>query len=108
MLHTPFIFFLIHYCTHSLSSLRIFVHHCTFCASLHVKTSPACQSVCQSVSQSVCLSVCMSVCLSVGFYYVRYLGRRCDLFRRESELNFRFSAMELFSGLQQNPGSRPP
>src|SRR6218665_2023320 len=25
----------------SLSSLHIFVHHCTFCASLHVKTSPA-------------------------------------------------------------------
>jgi len=24
----------------SLSSLHIFVHHCTFCASLHVKTSP--------------------------------------------------------------------
>src|SRR6218665_2682225 len=34
-------FFLIHYCTNSLSSLHIFVHHCTFCASLHTKTSPA-------------------------------------------------------------------
>src|SRR6218665_4041981 len=26
--------------TNSLSSLHIFVHHCTFCASLHTKTSP--------------------------------------------------------------------
>src|SRR6218665_956185 len=34
-------FFLIHHCTNSLSSLQIFVHHCTFCASLHTKTSPA-------------------------------------------------------------------
>src|SRR6218665_652061 len=25
---------------HHLSSLHIFVHHCTFCVSLHVKTSP--------------------------------------------------------------------
>jgi len=25
---------------HFRSSLHIFVHHCTFCASLHVKTSP--------------------------------------------------------------------
>src|SRR6218665_659122 len=31
-------FFLIHHCTNSLSSLHIFVHHCTFCASLHTKT----------------------------------------------------------------------
>src|SRR6218665_1122311 len=34
-------FFLIHDCTNSLSSLHIFVHHCTFCTSLHTKTSPA-------------------------------------------------------------------
>jgi len=33
--------FLNHHCTNSLSSLHIFVHHCTFCASLHTKTSPA-------------------------------------------------------------------
>ena len=33
---------LIHHCKSSLSSLHIFVHHCTFCASMHVKTSPAC------------------------------------------------------------------
>jgi len=33
-------FFLNHHCTNSLSSLHIFVHHCTFCASLHTKTSP--------------------------------------------------------------------
>src|SRR6218665_938526 len=33
-------FFLIHHYTNSLSSLHIFVHHCTFCASLHTKTSP--------------------------------------------------------------------
>src|SRR6218665_1001435 len=33
-------FVLIHHCTNSLSSLHIFVHHCTFCASLHNKTSP--------------------------------------------------------------------
>src|SRR6218665_1104541 len=32
-------FFLIHHCTNSLSSLHIFVHHYTFCASLHTKTS---------------------------------------------------------------------
>src|SRR6218665_984618 len=32
--------FLIHHCTNILSSLHIFVHHCTFCASLHTKTSP--------------------------------------------------------------------
>ena len=34
-----FYFFVIHHCKKSLSSLHIFVHHCTFCASLHVKTS---------------------------------------------------------------------
>jgi len=34
-------FFVIHHCKNSLSSLHIFVHHCTFCALLHVKTSPA-------------------------------------------------------------------
>src|SRR6218665_362766 len=27
----------IHHCKNTLSSLHIFVHHCTFCASLHVK-----------------------------------------------------------------------
>ena len=32
--------FLVHHCTNSLSSLHIFVHYCTFCASLHTKTSP--------------------------------------------------------------------
>src|SRR6218665_1628265 len=30
-----------HYCTNSLSSLHISSDHCTFCTSLHVKTSPA-------------------------------------------------------------------
>jgi len=30
-----------HYCRNSLSSLCISSHHCTFCASLHIKTSPA-------------------------------------------------------------------
>jgi len=41
--HTPYTiyFALIHHCTNNLSSLHIFVHHCTFCASLHTKTSPA-------------------------------------------------------------------
>jgi len=34
-------FFLVHHCTNSLSLLHICVHHCTFCASLHVKISPA-------------------------------------------------------------------
>src|SRR6218665_4012548 len=33
-------FFVIHHCKNSLSSLHIFVHYCTFCASLHVKTCP--------------------------------------------------------------------
>src|SRR6218665_1270825 len=37
---TFFNFSLIHHCNNSLSSLHIFVHHCTFCASLHVKTCP--------------------------------------------------------------------
>src|SRR6218665_306170 len=31
-------FLLIHHCTNSFSSLHIFVHDCTFCASLHTKT----------------------------------------------------------------------
>src|SRR6218665_159363 len=35
-----FYFFLLDHCTNSLLSLHIFVHHCTFCASLHVRTSP--------------------------------------------------------------------
>src|SRR6218665_3365769 len=30
-----------HYCTNSLSSLHISSRHCTFCASLHAKTSPS-------------------------------------------------------------------
>ena len=29
------------HCTNSLSSLHISIHNCTFCASLHVKTSPS-------------------------------------------------------------------
>src|SRR6218665_194541 len=39
----PAIFYLstpspfIHHCKNTLSSLHIFVHHCSFCASLHVK-----------------------------------------------------------------------
>src|SRR6218665_1087121 len=32
--------FLLHQYTNSLSSRHIFVHPCTFCASLHVRTSP--------------------------------------------------------------------
>src|SRR6218665_2630154 len=28
-----------HHCKNSFSSLHLFVHHCTFCASLHVRTS---------------------------------------------------------------------
>ncbi len=35
-----FHFFVIHHYKILLSSLHIFVHHCTFCASLHVRTSP--------------------------------------------------------------------
>src|SRR6218665_2770402 len=31
----------IHHCKNTLSSLHIFIHHCTFCASLHVRTCPA-------------------------------------------------------------------
>jgi len=31
----------LHYCTNRLSSLHISSHHCAFCGSLHVKTSPA-------------------------------------------------------------------
>jgi len=34
-------FFTIHQYKNRVSSLHIFVHHCTFCASLHIKTSPA-------------------------------------------------------------------
>src|SRR6218665_1377635 len=33
-------FFLTHHYKNRFSSLHIFVHHCRFCASLHVKTSP--------------------------------------------------------------------
>src|SRR6218665_3876162 len=41
IVHTTYaIYFLIHHCTNSLSPLHIFVHHFTFCASLHTKTSP--------------------------------------------------------------------
>ena len=32
------------HCPNSLLSLHISIHHCTFCASLHVKTSPVCYS----------------------------------------------------------------
>ena len=35
------VFWLLHRCKNTLSSLRIFIHHCTFCASLHVRTCPA-------------------------------------------------------------------
>ena len=39
--HTLFLYlFVIHHCKNRLSSLHIFVHHCTFCASVQVKTSP--------------------------------------------------------------------
>src|SRR6218665_3196798 len=47
-INTPYAiyFFLIHNCTNGLSSLHIFVHHCTFCASLHTKTSPVTSVTC--------------------------------------------------------------
>ena len=47
-INTPYAIysFLIHHCTNSLSSLHIFVHHCTFCASLHTKTSPGNYTTC--------------------------------------------------------------
>src|SRR6218665_3963511 len=57
-------FFLIHHCTNSLSSLHIFVYHCTFCASLHTKTSPACSASscklrhCQLLWSGALLSSC--------------------------------------------------
>jgi len=35
-----FQFFVIHHYKNHLSSLHIFVHHCTFFVSLHVKTKP--------------------------------------------------------------------
>jgi len=35
-----FYLFMVPHYKNSLSSLHILVHHCTFCASLHVKTSP--------------------------------------------------------------------
>ena len=40
-----FHFFVIQHYKNHLSSLHIFVHYCTFCASLHVKTSPAATNV---------------------------------------------------------------
>src|SRR6218665_25266 len=36
-----FRFFIIYHYKKRFSSLHIYVHHCTFCASLHVKISPA-------------------------------------------------------------------
>src|SRR6218665_2640330 len=40
-----FYIFRVHHYKNSLSPLHIFIHHCTFCPSLHVKTSPgACLS----------------------------------------------------------------
>src|SRR6218665_902643 len=38
--HPNFRMTFFYYCTNSLSSLHISNYHCTFCASLHVKTSP--------------------------------------------------------------------
>src|SRR6218665_2624364 len=35
-----FYFVMVHHYKNSLLSLHTFIHHCTFCASLHVKTSP--------------------------------------------------------------------
>jgi len=49
-------FVLIHHCTNSLSSLHIFVHHCTFCASLHTKTSPGAG---EHWTRSFCSSCCV-------------------------------------------------
>src|SRR6218665_1213546 len=57
-----FHFFLLHHCTNSLSSLHIFVHHCTFCASLHVKTSPVCRCTCELIF--------LVYKLMLGFYWV--------------------------------------
>jgi len=54
------LFFLLHHYTNSLSSLHIFVHHCTFCASLHVKTSPG---------------LCMYVYSNNANFYSRYPTR---------------------------------
>src|SRR6218665_428162 len=34
-----------HYCTNSLSSLHLLSQHCTFCASLHIKTGPDAQTI---------------------------------------------------------------
>ena len=38
------------HCTNSLSSLHILIHHCTFCALLHVKISPVVTYKCISVN----------------------------------------------------------
>ena len=48
------------HCANSLSSLHIWIHHCTFCASLHVKTSPASLTI--STTNTIHLN-CLTVCL---------------------------------------------
>ena len=47
------------HCTNSLSSLHTLSHHCTFCASLHVKTSPA---LCDDLSAYVHISKVLESC----------------------------------------------
>ena len=39
------------YCTNNLSSLHISNHHCTFCASLHIQTSPVANATLTATTQ---------------------------------------------------------
>src|SRR6218665_3354545 len=66
-------FFLIYHCTNSLSSLHIFVHQCTFCASLHTKTSPACSYVFMFALLYRCMffyTLCMNEAYHLAFINV--------------------------------------
>src|SRR6218665_637458 len=67
-------FFLIHHCTNSLSSLHIFVHHCTFCASLHTKTSPGATRTMHTYSFIHSFIQAISIALLQVHYYSEALA----------------------------------
>ena len=91
-----FYFFLFHPCTNRLSSLHIFVHHCTFCAPLHVRASPA-YSVhlfVKHVSYGRLYTVYEGICKAIGLIWCHLHLIQCSWSREVSKMRFYSSSPE--------------
>ena len=92
-----FYFFTIHHhhCTNSHSLMHIFAHHCTFCESLHVKTSPA---------FNWCLSLYSFILdISIAPLQVHYYSEALPTQHTNTVLQFHAEAPQASKGLVQGP-----